>query len=437
MQAVILAAGLGTRLRPYTQERPKPLLRVAGRELLYRHLFLLKQRGIEDFILVVNPRHVDLFRKFLARYPEFSCQLVVNPHPERGNGYSFFLAHSKVHGPFVLLMGDHVYEPQFIEKALSLQGLVIDPVGKFINPQEATKAQCEEGRIRALGKDLSSFSGFDTGFFLLQPEVFQVAASLAQNKEHFSLSEVMVQAEIPCSFLPGLFWMDIDTKEDLKKANTLLVSLSVKGKGDGLVSRLLNRRVSTKCSSLLINRLSPNQATVVTSLIGILASIVVFYHPFWGGLLYQLSSMLDGMDGEIARASLRTSAFGAWLDSVLDRLVDFLFLFALTLKFPPSDPGTLAVYLWAFFGSLMVSYTSERFKGAFGKELHQVIPFLQKIPGKRDERVFLCMLLLMFHKIRALFLLLAILTNLRVFLTVFLVWKSGSLKGKKKGLPAF
>ena len=434
MQALILAAGLGTRLKPHTQSLPKPLLPVAGRELLYRHLYLLRQNGINEFILVINPLHEACFRRFLAQHQEFSCRLVINPSPERGNGYSFYLARKEITGPFVLTMGDHVYEPEFIKRALKLEGLIIDPEGKYINPQEATKALCQEGRVQALGKDLRQFTGFDTGFFLLSPEVFESASRMAQSKTSFSLSEVMQEAQIPCSLLPGLFWMDVDTPQDLKRATKLLVVHSVKGAGDGFISRTLNRRFSTWLSSRLVGRITPNQATLLTTLIGLLAAACVFYHPAFGAILYQISSMLDGIDGEIARASLRTSPFGGWLDSVLDRLVDFTFLLALGLSFPPPSKLDLAFFLWAVFGSLMVSYTSERFRGAFQEELHTALPSLRKIPGKRDERIFMTMIFLLWGEIRLLFAFLAGITNLRVFLTIFLVWRARGREAKQPTL---
>jgi CDP-L-myo-inositol myo-inositolphosphotransferase len=426
MQAIILAAGLGTRLYPLTQDLPKGLLKVAGGELLLRHLYLLSQEGIDDFILVVNEKTRPAFEKFLKHH-SFPCHLVINPHPERGNGYSFYLAKDLVKGPFVLTMSDHVYEPEFVRQAVRLKGLVFDEAGRFIDPEEATKVLCEGGCLKAIGKDLAQYHGFDTGFFVLEPSIFDVAEELVSAQEVVSLSEIVSRARLPCSPLSGFFWTDIDTPEELSKATRGLVKTTVKGHGDGLVSRLLNRRVSTFCSSLLVDKISPNQATLFTFFLGLLAAVVAFFCPWGGGLLYQLSSMLDGMDGEIARATLRTSAFGGWLDSVLDRIVDFTFLLALAYHASFADPRMFAIILSAIFGSFMVSYTTERYRGAFKEDAYQVLKALRFLPGKRDERVFLIMLFCLARWLEELFVLLAVITNLRVALTIWLVWKN---KGK-------
>ncbi len=421
MQAVILAAGLGTRLYPLTQHQPKGLLKVAGRELLYRHFYLLSQQGIKDFVLVVNQQYQEAFKEFLGRHG-FTAHLVVNPHPERGNGYSLFLARSLITGPFVLTMSDHVYEPAFVKAAVQGKGLIYDPEARFVDPCEATKVQCAHGRVKEIGKELQEYHGLDTGFFVLDPSIFEVAADLCQRQGEVSLSRVVKEAHLPCTPLPGLFWMDVDTPEDLRRATKALVRLAVKPEEDGLVSRALNRRVSTWASARLINHITPNQATFFCFFLGLFAAGVTAFCPRLGVLLYQISSMLDGMDGEIARASLRTSALGGWLDSVLDRFVDFSFLLALAFKVPLT-PKMLACILWAVFGSLMVSYTSERYRGAFARPLPQY-RLLRLIPAKRDERIFLCLLLGLAGKFVAIFIALALLTNLRVLSTIYLVWRT-------------
>ncbi len=133
--------------------------------------------------------------------------------------------------------------------------------------------------------------------------------------------------------------------------------------------------------------------------------------------------MLDGVDGEVARASMRTTRFGGYLDSILDRYVDFMFLSALALWMKP-PPDLLPWVLLAIFGSFMVSYSTERYRGAFGRDAYRDLPSLGKLPGKRDERIFLTMFMCLVGWIGALFVVLAVLTNLRVLLTLYITWKN-------------
>jgi len=420
VKAIVLCAGFGTRMG----RTVKPLLKVAGREILFRTLKLLQDNGIDEFIVVVNNENRKVIEDFLKKH-NFKYRIVVNPHPEKGNGYTFYLAKDFVDDRFVLVMGDHVYDEEFVKVALNGDGLICDRNPLYVDIDEATKVSVKDGRIERIGKDLKEWCCVDTGFFILTKEVFRYAEEIL-DRDEIKLSDIMERAKIKVTEISGLFWMDVDTPEELKKANKLLVRRSYKGRGDGFVSRHINRKISLRLSELLVNRITPNQATLISFLVGIFSAILNLFSIPLAGLVYQISSILDGIDGEIARASLRTSKFGGWLDSVLDRYVDFLFL--LTLSFVSSlNNLEWIVACFAMFGSFMVSYTTERYKGAFFSDFYSDFDF--RFPGKRDERIFLIFIFCLFSflgklVIVTLLALIAVITNLRVVATIYLVYKN-------------
>lgn len=418
---VILAGGEGSRLRPFTNNIPKALVKVAGRELLYRIIKQLEDLGVKRFVIVINEKFKGSIENFLKEHG-FYGEIIYNPHPEKENGYSLYLAKEKVKGRFGVVMSDHIYEKAFLEKALKGKGLIVDKVGLYIDIDEATKVKCRDGKIKDIGKDLKEYEGFDTGFFILEESIFDVAEKILKEKEVLTMSELAKRAGIPCTEVSGYFWMDVDTPEDIEKAKKLLVKTAIKVAGDGFISRNLNRKVSTRISPYLVDKFTPNQVTVFTFLLGMLSVVVAFFSPALGGILLQISSTLDGLDGEIARAQMRTTKFGAWLDSVLDRYIDFAFLSALAFYIKPSWGFMPWVFL-ALFGTIMVSYSTERYKGAYCEDAYVVIKELRYLLGKRDERIFLIMIFTLFGWIKALFILLAIITNIRVILTIYLVWK--------------
>ncbi len=419
--AVILAGGEGNRLRPYTQEAPKALIKVAGRELLYRIIKQLQEEGVENFVIVINQRFKEKVENFLKEN-NFTAKVIPNPHPEKENGYSLYLAKDEVKGRFAVVMSDHVYEKEFIKKALKGEGLIVDKVGLYIDREEATKVRCKDGKIEDIGKDLREYDGFDTGFFILNDEIFKKAEELINKSDKLTMSELAKHAGIPCTDVSGYFWMDIDTPEDIEKARKLIVKTALKGAGDGFISRNLNRKISTRISPYLVEKFTPNQVTLYTFLLGLFSAFVAYFSPALGGILLQISSVLDGLDGEIARARMQTTKFGAWLDSLLDRYVDFAFLTALTFHMKPSWSFMPWVFL-ALFGTLMVSYSTERYKGAYCEDAYVVIKELRYLLGKRDERIFLIMIFTLLGWLKALFVILALITNIRVLLTIYLVWK--------------
>lgn len=423
MDCVILAAGFGTRIREIAENRPKTLLKVAGRSLLERHVILLTRYGVKRFVVVVNPQNKEAIENELIRL-KAEHTIVVNEHPEKGNGLSFILGLEEVKTErFILTMGDHIYEEAFVKDAVKKEGLIVDQEGRFIDRSEATKVKVEEGKVTEIGKDLKDYHGFDTGFFVLKSEFFSENREIIKKlkeRERIEMKDVVEALSFKASFVSGRFWMDIDSPLDYEKATRTLLALSVKNSEDGLVARYINRKISLKISEKLINRIEPFHATLASALIGIISALTALFSPKGGMLLYQISSILDGVDGEIARASLKTSALGGWLDSVLDRIVDFLVLCALALHLEAAKTNVLLA-MWALFSFFMVSYIAERYKGATSKSIYADYPQIKKIPGKRDERIFLLMLLVFLTDVKTAILLLALITTIRISYTLMTV----------------
>ncbi|RLF28996.1 MAG: CDP-alcohol phosphatidyltransferase family protein, partial [Thermoplasmata archaeon] len=98
---------------------------------------------------------------------------------------------------------------------------------------------------------------------------------------------------------------------------------------DGPISRYINRKLSYPISSLIVRKgvpISPNAMSVIALGSAVLAALTLQLWPLMGSVLVQVSSILDGMDGEIARLRGIESKKGAFLDSMLDRLADISIL---------------------------------------------------------------------------------------------------------------
>ncbi len=424
MKAVILAAGLGTRMK---EKLPKALIKVAGTEMIFRMMKLLSNH-VDEFIIVVG-KSGDKIDNFLKN-KGFRYKLVWNFYPERGNGYSFYLAKKFVENDerFILVMGDHVYEEEFVKKAIQGFGLIVDRNPLYVDLDEATKVKCENGRAIDIGKNLKDFDFVDTGFFILSKEIFNFAEEIVKEKDVVELKDIVKRAKIPVTEVSSYFWMDIDTKEDVKKAKRFLIRNSVKSVGDGIVARNLNRKISVRISELLVDFVTPNQMTLLSFLSGMISSVILFFNIPLAALFYQFSSIIDGCDGEIARASLKKSKVGEYVDSILDRFVDFLFL--VTLAYVSDfDRFIWLALAYAIFGSVMVSYSTEKFKAAFFEDIYKKIPKMKFLIGKRDERIFVTMIFCLLSLVKELIMLLAFWANLRVALTLLIV-----LKTKRNGL---
>ena len=353
MKAVILAAGFGSRMK---SKVPKPLVRVFGLPLIEHKIRKLK--GFDIGVVYNRKEIADYLRR---KFPNVT--LIYNPHPERENGYSLYCAKEFVGKErFVLLMADHYYGEKFYDLLSETEEGNFVFVSPFShNGEEATKVKVNGNKVVGIGKSLKDYDFFDTGFFVLSPEVFEISEELAKRGK-FTLNELMqrLASRGKLSFkLVNESWIDVDEPQEVKAAESLIRN-SLKKDTDGPVSKFLNRKISTLVTPILLRFeiLTPNVVTVLTTILGIVTAILFAgKHYVLGGILAQLTSILDGCDGEIARVKNLKSKFGGALDSVLDRYVDTLILFCLFLTIPMNKLNALAFFL-AVTGSILVSYAS-------------------------------------------------------------------------------
>jgi CDP-diacylglycerol---glycerol-3-phosphate 3-phosphatidyltransferase len=108
--------------------------------------------------------------------------------------------------------------------------------------------------------------------------------------------------------------------------------------------------------------ITPNQLTVTgLAITGLAALLVALDHPFTGGLVLVFAGVFDIFDGALARASNRSYAYGAFLDSTVDRMAEGVVMLSLAIYFERHGiaVGPLLVLL-ATAGSYLVSYVRAR-----------------------------------------------------------------------------
>ncbi len=211
MQAILLAAGLGTRLRPYTLIRPKPLFPVLNRPLLHRLLDMLYITGCAG--IVVNAHHLaEQIRHSLAEYPD----VVLQVEPEiLGTGGSLRLAKEKLaDAPILVMNGDIVH-------TVDVAALYDHHVR---SGNDVTLAMHDYSRFNTVGVEgdrvVSFMPGQDvqrlafTGIHVVNPEI--VARIPGGGFFHIIdlYRELALQGRIGLQRVDGAFWHDIGTPQD-------------------------------------------------------------------------------------------------------------------------------------------------------------------------------------------------------------------------------
>jgi CDP-L-myo-inositol myo-inositolphosphotransferase len=366
---VILAAGRGSRIRERDTDLPKPLHRVAGLTLIKRTALTLARAGVNRVYVVVGFMG-DTIRAAVEGDPDFAkagvtIEFIENHDWEKSNGVSVLAARERVRGSFLLSMCDHVYDPELPRRAAAVDMTEADlylcvdrRVAEVYDIDDATKVRTEDSRIVDIGKSLpdGSYDAIDCGVFAVGPALFTALEAVRAEKGDCSLSDgVRLLAEkgrARTTDIGHAFWQDVDTAGASARAEKMLLA-NLRKPSDGPVSRWINRALSLAVTRRLLDtNVTPNQMTVVATIVGVLGVWLAFKATWTGvalgALLVQCQSILDGCDGEIARLKFKSSRFGEWLDNVLDDHVNLAF--CVGLAYSSSRLYGQRMWLWMGVG---------------------------------------------------------------------------------------
>ena len=227
--ALILAAGNGSRIAARSGEGPKPLVQVNGTPLLEHVMTRAGDAGIERFVIVVGYRG-QAIKEWYERQPLPGVQVtwIENPDYQKENGFSVLSARKAIHENFLLLMSDHIFEPE-AARSLLRQPLDQDEVilaidrniDRIFDLDDATKVRLEQDRIVEIGKWLRTYNALDTGMFLCSPALFGWLEKAAANG-NCSLSDGMRLMAAEGKFrgfdIGDAHWQDVDTPAALDHA---------------------------------------------------------------------------------------------------------------------------------------------------------------------------------------------------------------------------
>ena len=227
-QCLILAAGNGTRLRAVSAGLPKPLVDFRGKPILEHVIFRARQAGIERFVIVVGYRSDLIRRWFDRRSLGVSVTWVENPDYNKSNGISALKARGEINENFLLLMADHIFEPE-TARMLLRQPLAVDEVILAVDPNidrifdldDATKVRRDGDQVVDIGKEIAHYDALDTGMFLCSPALFD-RLQTATKDGNCSLSDGMRQLaaerRLRALEIGEAHWQDVDTPEALAHA---------------------------------------------------------------------------------------------------------------------------------------------------------------------------------------------------------------------------
>lgn len=178
-EAVILVAGQGSRLRGADKNCLKPFVPVLGRPLLSYILEAVSCAGIRTVYFVAgyeSERVIAEARQLIP--PQLTASFIVNRDWQKQNGISLLAAKDHVSAPFLLTMGDHVFEETIFDRLLDnfepgLLNIAIDrKLESIVDLDDAMKVQTRGNKVIGIGKNLRNYDAIDTGLFVCPTEIF-------------------------------------------------------------------------------------------------------------------------------------------------------------------------------------------------------------------------------------------------------------------------
>lgn len=235
MKAVILAAGRGTRLSPYTHDKPKCLLDIGNISILEQQINNIRDCGINEVVIVVG-FGFERVEDFLRSYDGLGMRIktLYNPFYQSTNSLvSLWIARSEFDEDIVVMNGDDVYEIGVLDKALSVRDekICLPIKRKSRYEREDMKVVVYDSRVSKISKDISNdetsaesvgirvFRGM--GVELLRRAIEEEMRNPgAEGKWYISSIHRLINKgyEIRPLDIGNLYWMDVDCPLDLFRA---------------------------------------------------------------------------------------------------------------------------------------------------------------------------------------------------------------------------
>lgn len=219
----ILAGGLGTRLRPLTENVPKPMLKVGGKPILELIIEQFKEYGFKNFIISLNYKG-EIIEEYFKDGKEFDVNIEYITEPKKlGTAGSIALVKEKLKKPFIVINGDiltGIDFEKFLNHHVENNFSITVGVRNYEMNVPYGVVVTQNMLIQSLEEKPTYNFHISGGVYVVNPEIVKYI----QEDEVYNMTDLIDDA-INNKFRSGVYeiteyWKDIGQIEDYKKANT-------------------------------------------------------------------------------------------------------------------------------------------------------------------------------------------------------------------------
>ena len=237
MRAVLLAAGMGTRISRYLSGKPKCTVDIGGITLIENTVQMLQSKGIKDIAIVLGYRG-DVIRDILKDY---DISFYENPFYDVTNSIaSMWFARDflKVEDRYIIMNGDVFLEDKLLDEIVAETGSPVMFADGSRKEEADYKFKYENGILRKYGKELTGdditgeyigLGSFDYSFIRYFTEEMEKMISRQQHSVWWEniVYEISRDRDVYVKDIAGMFWAEVDYIEDYKRI------LEFRGVSDG------------------------------------------------------------------------------------------------------------------------------------------------------------------------------------------------------------
>ena len=241
IKAVILAAGVGSRIRPLTDNCPKSLLMINGKTILEMMISHIQKCGISEIVFVLGYLQDQIKDYVKTQFPDLVAHYITNKkYKETNTGYSLLLTKDLVqNSTFIKFDADVVFDISILKNLIDSEHDNCLCIDKNINldAEEIKVIIREENRVVKASRTVNPEDaiGESIGIEKISPEAAHALFSELEimmkdeqyNQEYYEAAyERIIEKDVPFHALDisGLKWTEIDTKEDFLTAESLLIN---------------------------------------------------------------------------------------------------------------------------------------------------------------------------------------------------------------------
>jgi NDP-sugar pyrophosphorylase family protein len=221
MKAVILAGGLGTRLKPFTEVIPKPLLPIGEKAVLEIQIEHLKQHGFDEIFLATNYRS-DYIENFFGDGSRYGVKLVISKEEKPlGTVGPLTLLRSQLTEPFVVMNGDilsNINFTDFYASSIKKESLLSISVKKIIMPYAFGNIYFKDDLVIGIEEKPDIVTYALAGIYVMKPSLLD----FVPYNEFFGMDTLikkMLAEQKPISkYELKEYWLDIGRVNDFETA---------------------------------------------------------------------------------------------------------------------------------------------------------------------------------------------------------------------------